>query len=46
MTRTPMTVVLAMAFTAWLPGSAFAQGVKVESDLFAGWRRGRLGRPR
>lgn len=31
-----MTVVMAMALTAWLSVSAFAQGVKIGSDLFGG----------
>jgi photosystem II stability/assembly factor-like uncharacterized protein len=34
MKRMPTAVLLALALSAWLPVSAFAQGVKFESDMF------------
>jgi photosystem II stability/assembly factor-like uncharacterized protein len=36
MKRMPIAVLLAMAFTARVPVSAFAQGVKLESDMLGG----------
>ncbi|HEX7487076.1 MAG TPA: hypothetical protein VF332_13055 [Vicinamibacterales bacterium] len=36
MKRMPIAIVLAVAFTAWMPVSAVAQGVKFESEMFGG----------
>jgi photosystem II stability/assembly factor-like uncharacterized protein len=43
MKRMPMAVVLAMAFTAWVPVSAFAQGVTFDSELFGGFAARAIG---